>query len=113
MPDSLKRDANRIPLLGGVSSIDFSTPTNAAVNPLTHAILVDATLIANQTQQAMKITVVGADTYIAFAVPGSLQADPVWQAFLIDGFSDMTLTWANGNTDYSNIATDLTLLTYS
>jgi len=35
------RDQNRIPTLLGVSSVDFSTPTTVAVNPTTHAVLVE------------------------------------------------------------------------
>lgn len=33
------RDQNRVPSLLGVSSVDFATPTTAAVDPTTHALL--------------------------------------------------------------------------
>ena len=38
-----KRDANFVPTITGVSSVDLSTPTNIAVNPTTGAVLIDGT----------------------------------------------------------------------
>ncbi|MES2006899.1 MAG: hypothetical protein V4436_02190 [Patescibacteria group bacterium] len=66
---------------------------------------------------AQKITIINASkiAYIATATPGSAYADPQWQACRID-YSDITNireTWANGNQDFTNVATDLTVLTYS
>lgn len=62
---------------------------------------------------ARKITVSGADTYIAYAPPSSLQAQAVWQVKKINVTgSDTTVTWADGNSNYDNAATDLTTLTY-
>ena len=40
-----KRDANRIPTLLGVSSINLATPTTIAVNPITGAMLIDASSV--------------------------------------------------------------------
>ena len=64
------------------------------------------------TPKATKITEVGSVTYIADAPVGSDQADPVWRAQKLDQTSGLVITWAdNGN--YSQIATDLTALSYS
>ncbi len=63
---------------------------------------------------ASKITVSGNYTYIAKAPAGSAQASAVWQAKRIEvSGSDTTTTWANGDTNFDNVATDLTTLTYS
>lgn len=62
-------------------------------------------------EYSRKITVDGTDTYIAHAVNGTLEADAKWRCQKID--SAGTRTWADGNTDFDNIATDLTALSYS
>lgn len=62
--------------------------------------------------QATKITIDGTDVYVAIAPPASLQADPVWQCQKIDTAA-ITIKWADGNTDFDNVATDLTALSYS
>ena len=61
----------------------------------------------------MKITTAGALTYVAKAPCGTAQASPFWQAFLIDETVGFTITWADGNSDFDNVATDLTALVYS
>lgn len=64
---------------------------------------------------ATKITVSGDYTYIGKAAPGSAQSAAVWQCKKIDASVAGTtvITWADGNGNFDNIATDLTSLTYS
>lgn len=62
---------------------------------------------------ATKITEVGTITYIAKAAAGSSQASAVWQAQKINETTGTVITWADGNTNFDNVATDLTVLTYS
>lgn len=64
---------------------------------------------------AMKITESGSYTYFAFAAPGTAQATNKWQAFRIDESvsGTMAITWADGNANFDNVATDLTSLSYS
>lgn len=63
---------------------------------------------------AKKITVDGDDTYVAIAPIGTAQATAGWQArkIAISG-NDTTITWADGDASFNNVATDLTLLSYS
>ena len=63
---------------------------------------------------AQKITVATTTTYIGWAVPGSAQSAAVWQCckIAVSG-GTTTVTWADGNGDFDNVATDLTALTYS
>lgn len=64
--------------------------------------------------EAIKITESGKLTYFAWAAPGSAEADAVWKAMRIDDSvtNESRIMWAdNGN--YSQVATDLTALTYS
>jgi len=63
--------------------------------------------------QALKWTVVGSVTYFAKAAPGSDEASPVWQCFKLDETSGGKITWADGNSLYNNVATDLASLSYS
>jgi hypothetical protein len=58
-----------------------------------------------------KITTSGTDTFVAIAIPGTLQSEAKWQAQKVD--TDGNITWADGNAEFDNIATDLTALTYS
>lgn len=64
---------------------------------------------------ATKITTVDLTTYIAIAAPGTDQASALWQVKRIvdDGAGTVTITWADGNGSFDNIATDLTALSYS
>lgn len=62
---------------------------------------------------AMKTTVVGAVTYIAEAVPGTAQSAAAWRVSKIDTTTGTVVTWADGNANFDNVATDLTALTYS
>lgn len=62
---------------------------------------------------ATKITTSGNITYIAKATIGSLQSAAVWQAKSVDSTTGVIITWADGNANFDNIATDLTALTYS
>lgn len=60
---------------------------------------------------ASKVTESGEYTYIAKAAAGTLESASTWQAKRID--STGTTTWADGDTEFDNVASDLTLLTYS
>ncbi len=62
---------------------------------------------------AIKITESGTDTYIAYANPGTAEATAAWKVMKLDSSSGMVITWADGDTKFNNIATDLTALDYS
>lgn len=62
---------------------------------------------------ATKVTVSGSITYVGYAAPGSAQSSAVWQAFKVDETTGTVVTWADGNANFDNVATDLTALTYS
>ncbi len=62
---------------------------------------------------AMKKTVVSSVTYLAFAAPGTAQSAALWQCQKIDETTGAVVTWADGNANFDNIATDLTALSYS
>ena len=68
---------------------------------------------ADSAQLATKITVSGAKTYIAEAAPGTLQATAAWRVQCIDTTTGTVITWADGNAEFDNVATDLTALTYA
>lgn len=63
---------------------------------------------------AMKITEDTPDTYIAIAAPGTQQSEAKWQVkkITVSG-ADTIFTWADGDAEFDNVATDLTALTYS
>lgn len=63
--------------------------------------------------QAQKVTVVGDLTYVAVAPPGTEQATAGWQAYLVTvSGGTTTITWADGNSNYDNVATNLAGLNY-
>jgi hypothetical protein len=68
----------------------------------------------NEIPMAMKVVVSGTDTYVCLAAVGSLEANAVWRIKKIAVAGDVTTTtWADGDADFNNIATDPTLLSYS
>lgn len=62
---------------------------------------------------AMKITVSGSVTYVGLAKAGTPQSLGQWQCRKIDETTGTVVTWADGNTKFDNVATDLTVLEYS
>lgn len=64
---------------------------------------------------ATKITTVGDVTYIGIAKTGTAQSTAKWQCKKIDSSvtNTVTITWADGDAEFNNVATDLTALTYS
>lgn len=62
---------------------------------------------------AVKITVVGSVTYVGIASPGTAQGTATWQCKKIDETSGTIITWADGDPNFNNVATDLTALSYS
>lgn len=62
---------------------------------------------------ATKITTVGTITYIGMAKVGSSEASAVWQCKKIDTTTGIVITWADGDAQFDNVASDLTALTYS
>lgn len=85
-------------------------------NEITHPLTVDShgNLKIVDTPMAKKITAVGSITYIASATPGTAQATAAWQVQKVDESVAGTtvITWADGNANFDNVATDLTALTY-
>lgn len=63
---------------------------------------------------AQKVTEAGDVTYIALAPAGTAQSAAAWRAYKVEvSGADTTITWAGGTTDFTNVATDLSALSYS
>lgn len=65
--------------------------------------------------QSSKITTVGSITYVGVAPCGTAQSAALWQCKKVDSsvLGTTVITWADGNANFDNIATDLTSLSYS
>lgn len=76
---------------------------------------VDGTpIMAAGSEYASKVTVVGDITYIGEADPGTAEATAGWRARRVDSTGgNVVVTWADGNNNFDNVATDLTVLSYS
>lgn len=70
-------------------------------------------LAESHNNWALKLTTSGSITYVAKAPLRTLQSDPLWQAKKIDETTGLVITWADGDDNFDNVATDLTALTYS
>jgi len=66
----------------------------------------------NADNMALKVTPSGSITYIAKAAPGTSQSEAKWQVKKVDKTSGIVVTWADGNPNFDNVASDLTTLTY-
>lgn len=62
---------------------------------------------------AIKVTVSGSITYVGLAAPGTTQAAAKWQCKKIDETTGVVITFADGDANFDNVATDLVALTYS
>lgn len=62
---------------------------------------------------SLKVTTVGDITYLGLAAAGTTEATAKWQARKIDTSSGVFISFADGNANFDNVATDLTALTYS
>ena len=63
---------------------------------------------------ASKIVISGSYTYIAVAAPGTAVSSAFWRCKRLDGSTSGTIltTWADGDTEFDNVATDLAALNY-
>ena len=66
-----------------------------------------------ETPMAMKVTTVGTVSYIAVAPVGTAQSAAAWQVKKVDTTTGTVVTWADGDGNFDNVATDLTALSYS
>ena len=74
----------------------------------------DGKLQTTDNNQAVKVTESGSFTYIAVAPIGTAQATAGWQAYRVEvSGANTIITWADGNDNFDNVATDLTTLSYS
>lgn len=62
---------------------------------------------------ALKMTESGSSTYIGYAPPGTAESAAAWRCLELDDSSGLKITWADGDTKFDNVATDLTALSYS
>lgn len=85
------------------------TPSGALATEST----IEGTVSVQSPNEALKLTESGNFTYVAKAPVGTLESSASWKVFRIDESSGLKITWADGNANYDNIATDLTTLTYS
>jgi len=96
------------------STIEYAE--NAKINGVSgkKVFQVDSTgNVVNAGDYALKVTVDGSVTYVGIAAPGTLQSEAKWQCKKIDETTGVVITWADGNANFDNVATDLTSLSYS
>ena len=67
------------------------------------------------TEMAVVIVKSGDYTFIAKALPGTAAATAAWQALCIDKSVAGTtrITWADGDADFDNVATNIAGLSYA
>ena len=91
---------------------------NWSFDPVTNMNMVEPVGFDGQTMSRMwssnlQIYTVssGGYDYFCFAAPGTAQATAKWAIFRLDGSGN--LMYADANTNFDNVATDPTLLTYA
>jgi len=62
---------------------------------------------------ALRLVTDGNIDYVGEADTGTAASSALWRAKKIDSNSGIIITWADGNANFDNVATDLTALTYS
>lgn len=84
----------------------MSSPVNTANSPIQ----------TDGSNLALIIYVSGTVSYMCEATTGASASSPVWRIQKIDTTSGTTITWADGNNKFDNVATSLAVvaaLTYS
>lgn len=107
------RDGNRTPSLLVSDSTGAETRQIRSTVSNPNALPVEVVSTAQTSSYAQKVTTSGSVTYVAIAVPGTAQSAAAWQVKKIDDTTGTITTWADGDANFDNIATDLTALTYS
>jgi len=67
--------------------------------------------VKQSDQSALQIKTSGTDTFVGFAPIGTATSSASWQAMKVD--TNGNITWADGNSNFDNIADNLTSLSYS
>lgn len=104
------------------SDVRFGVPGSDHINPIEWETYAELNSVGGQKvfpldrrgnvmdgYQNVKITTSGTATYVGLADPGVNATLPLWQAFKYDSG---LLTYADGNANFDNSASDLTSLTY-
>ncbi len=109
---ALTKDIKTAKSVQEIQNLGFDTEFNT---PVIENLEFDGANMVRQTSGnvALKITTVGSVSYVAIAPAGSSQASAVWQVKKIDETTGTVITWADGNTNFDNVASDLTALSYS
>jgi len=69
---------------------------------------------ANLSESLLQVDSVGTTTYLGYADAGSLTSASVWAIKKIDEITnDVSITWADGNTNFDNIWDNRLTLTYA
>ena len=87
------------------------TITRKSNNSALNAIFVNVS-----KEMAQIIQTVGTTTYVCIAPPGSLSSAAVWKIYrevVSGGGTIRTVTWADGNAQFDNVADNRATLTYS
>ena len=69
---------------------------------------------ANLSESLLQVDSVGSTTYLGYADAGSLTSASVWAIKkIIEISNDVSITWADGNTNFDNIWDNRLTLTYA
>lgn len=125
---ALETTANAIEvLLTTLNSKDFATETTlAAIKAKTDLLNFTGLKLrttgedasggggASINEKLLQVDSVGTTTYLGYADAGSLTSASVWAIKrIIETGNDVSITWADGNTDFDNIWDNRLALTYS
>jgi hypothetical protein len=70
--------------------------------------------VGNLADKLLQVDSVGTTTYLGYADAGSLTSAPLWAIKKIDEVgADVSITWADGNTNFDNIWDNRLSLTYA
>ncbi len=115
LPDSSFSDSGGVAKRGLVNAA-----RNVQVDVVTSALPSSAstettlqTISFGGKKYALRLTTVGSIDYVGEADTGTATSSALWRAKKVDNTSGIIITWADGNANFDNVATDLTTLTYS
>ena len=103
-------------LFAGIANAEIIEGVNSSGLPISIRTTENGKLISSSEapERATVIVEVDDSVYVGTALVGTSTSSAVWQAKKIYTSSGTTtITWADGNSDYDNVATNLPGLTYN
>lgn len=111
--DEVLKTSNLIFDAGGALHVKVTDAVSVALPPAASTEDTLETIAWGSVKLALRLETVGSVDYIAEAPVGTAIGTALWRVKKVDSSSGIIITWADGDAEFNNVATNLPGLTYS